>query len=74
VESRVDPRLLQSCHCVLSHDRPFERFGGRALDPEAETFILGQGVKDGLDNRAAAGIGGADERDLLHAFLPPGDY
>src|SRR5918993_4915165 len=73
VEPRVDPRLLQSCHRVLSHGRPFERFGVRALGPEGETFILGQGVEDGLDHRAAAGIGGADEKDLLHVFSPPWD-
>ena len=28
---RIDPRLLQSCNRVLSHGRPFERFGARAL-------------------------------------------
>jgi len=70
----VDPRLLQSCHRVLSNGRPFERFGARALGPEGETFILGQGVGDGLGHRAAAGIGGADEKDLLHAFSSPRDY
>src|SRR5215210_8391456 len=67
VEPRVDPRLLQSWHRVLSYGRPFERFGSRTLGPEGETFILGQGVKDGLGHRAAAGIGGADEKNLLHA-------
>src|SRR5687767_10187899 len=74
VEPRVDPRLLQSCHRVLSDGRPFERFGACALGPEGKTFILGQGVEDGLGHRAAAGMGGAVENDLLHAFSPPWDY
>ena len=72
--ARVDPRLLQSCRRVLSYGRPFERFGARALGSEGETFILGQGVEDSLGHRAAAGIDGADEKDLLHAFSPPWDY
>jgi hypothetical protein len=74
VEPRVDPRLLQSCHRVLSYGRPFERFGARALGSEGETFILGQGVEDGLGHRVAAHIDGADEKDLLHAFSPTWDY
>ena len=74
MEPRVDSRLLQSCHRVLSYGRPFEPFGARALGPEAETFILGQGVEDGLGHRAVVGIGAADEKDLLTAFSPPRDY
>jgi len=50
---------------------PLRRFGARALGPEGEAFILGQGVEDGLGHRTAAGIGGTDEKDLLHAFSPP---
>jgi hypothetical protein len=66
--------LLQSCHRVLSNGCPFKRFGACALGPEAETFILAQGVEDGLGHRAAVGIGGAEEKDLLNAFSPPWDY
>src|SRR5215208_7290470 len=33
-----------------------------------ECLILGQGVEDHLGHRAATGIGGADQKDLLHAF------
>ena len=70
----IDPDLPQRREGVLGHRLTFERHDPRTLCPAGEPPVLGQGVEDRLGHRTAADIGGADEKDLLHAFsrLPEG--